>query len=51
MAQIPALFTHKWMPKEDRDKAGILENFVRFSIGIENVEDLIEDVKQALAQI
>ncbi len=44
----PASMTHASVPKVERDKMGLTESLVRFSVGIEDVEDLIEDVKQAL---
>jgi len=44
----PASMTHASVPKEERDKMGLTESLVRFSVGIEDVVDLIEDVKQAL---
>ncbi len=44
----PMLQTHGDLPKEVREKLGITEDFIRFSVGIENVDDLIEDIKQAL---
>ena len=44
----PASMTHASVPKEERDKMGLTESLVRFSVGIEDVEDLIADVKQAL---
>ncbi len=44
----PASMTHAAVPKEERDKMGLTESLVRFSVGIEDIEDLIEDVKQAL---
>ena len=40
--------THASVPKEERDKLGLTESLVRFSVGIEDVEDLIADVEQAL---
>jgi len=42
------LMTHKVMPKEERIKAGIGDNLVRLSAGIEHKDDLIEDLDQAL---
>lgn len=45
----PATMTHASIPKEERDKAGVVENLIRLSVGVEDVEDLIEDLKQALA--
>lgn len=44
----PMLQTHGDVPVEKREKLGITENFLRLSVGIENVEDLIGDLKQAL---
>jgi cystathionine gamma-synthase len=44
----PMKQTHADLPKEERDKRGINERFLRLSIGIENVNDLINDLKQAL---
>lgn len=45
----PAIMTHASIPKENREKLGILDNFVRISVGIEDVDDLIADLDQALA--
>jgi cystathionine beta-lyase/cystathionine gamma-synthase len=44
----PASMTHASVPKDERDKMGLTDSLVRFSVGIEDVEDLIEDVKQAI---
>ena len=44
----PMLQTHADVPKEERDKRGINDRFLRISVGIENVEDLINDLKQAI---
>ena len=44
----PMLQTHADVPKEERDARGINERFLRISVGIENADDLIEDLKQAL---
>jgi cystathionine gamma-lyase len=44
----PALMTHASMPKEQREDIGIGDNLIRVSAGIEDVEDLIADLKQAL---
>ncbi len=44
----PASMTHASVPKEERDKMGLTESLVRFSVGIEDVEDLIKDVETAL---
>lgn len=45
----PATMTHASIPKEERDKAGVVESLLRLSVGIENIDDLIADLKQALA--
>ena len=45
---IPALCTHADIPEEERNARGITDKFVRFSAGIENPQDLIEDLEQAM---
>ena len=45
---VPYLTSHKWLPKEEKVKQGISENLIRFSVGIENVNDLKLDITQAL---
>jgi len=45
---VPYLTSHKWLPKEEKRKQGISENLVRFSVGIEDVNDLKRDLDQAL---
>ena len=47
----PALMTHGSVPAAHRKMLGIDDNFCRISVGIENCEDLINDLKQSLAQI
>jgi len=44
----PALMTHVSLTREERKKIGITDNLLRLSVGIEDVEDLIADLKQAL---
>ena len=44
----PAIMTHASVPVETRKQLGIHDNLVRISVGIEDVSDLIEDLKQAL---
>lgn len=44
----PATMTHASIPKEIREKNGLTDGIIRLSIGIEDVEDLIEDINQAL---
>jgi len=47
----PASMTHAGMPRPDRLEAGITDGLVRYSVGIEDVEDLIADLEQALKHI
>jgi cystathionine gamma-lyase len=44
----PAIMTHASVPKEIRDAQGVTDGLVRLSVGIEDVDDLIEDLDQAL---
>ena len=44
----PASMTHASVPKAEREKAGLKDSLIRLSVGIEDVEDLIEDLKQAI---
>jgi cystathionine gamma-lyase len=44
----PATMTHASIPKAEREKAGLKDSLIRLSVGIEDVEDLIEDLKQAI---
>lgn len=44
----PATMTHASIPKDEREKAGVVDNLLRLSVGVEDVEDLIEDLRQAL---
>jgi cystathionine beta-lyase len=46
----PATMTHASIPKEEREKIGIVDSLIRLSVGIEDAEDLIKDLKQALEQ-
>jgi cystathionine beta-lyase len=47
----PASMTHASIPKEERIKNGLKDSLIRLSIGIEDVEDLIADLEQALAKV
>ena len=47
----PAIMTHASVPKEIRKELGIHDNLVRLSVGIEDPEDLIADIDQALQAI
>ena len=48
LAQHPATMTHAGMPIEEKMALGITSSLVRLSVGVENVEDLINDVEEAL---
>lgn len=48
LVQHPASMTHKSLPQEERRKSGITDGLIRFSIGIEDPEDIIADIEQAL---
>merc|ERR1712062_133577 len=50
LAEHPALMTHGSVPKEQRAILGIDDNFVRLSIGLENADDLIDDIEKALVE-
>ncbi|MCP9261452.1 Cystathionine gamma-lyase [Dirofilaria immitis] len=51
LAELPASMTHASVPMEDRIKLGINDNLVRLSVGIEDAEDLIQDLDQALKKL
>jgi len=48
LAGHPATMTHASIPKEDRHKIGITDSLIRLSVGIEDIQDLLEDLEQAL---
>ncbi len=47
LVEHPAIMTHASIPKENREKLGITDGFIRLSVGIEDAADLIDDLKQA----
>ena len=47
----PASMTHAAIPKEEREKTGVVDSLIRLSVGIEDIEDLISDLDQALSKI
>ncbi len=51
LIQHPASMTHASVAKENRELAGITDGLVRLAIGIENIEDILNDLKQALDKI
>ncbi len=51
LVEHPASMTHWYVPKEEREKAGITDGLIRMSVGLENPADIIADLEQALANI
>jgi cystathionine gamma-lyase/cystathionine beta-lyase len=49
LAEHPATMSHASMPKDYREKVGITDELIRLSVGLENVDDLIDDLRQGLA--
>ena len=47
----PASMTHAAIPKVEREKTGVVDSLIRLSVGIEDIEDLIEDLDKALNKI
>ncbi|MCW5912497.1 MAG: cystathionine gamma-synthase [Cyclobacteriaceae bacterium] len=47
----PASMTHASIPKEEREKNGLSDSLIRLSIGVEDADDLIEDLNRALATV
>jgi len=48
LAGHPASMTHASIPKEEREKTGVVDSLIRLSVGIEDVDDLIADLDQAI---
>jgi cystathionine gamma-lyase/cystathionine beta-lyase len=48
LAEHPATMSHASMPEDYREKVGITDELIRLSVGLENIDDLIEDLSQAL---
>jgi cystathionine gamma-lyase/cystathionine beta-lyase len=46
----PATMTHASIPKAEREKAGVVDSLLRLSVGVEDIEDLISDLEQALGK-
>jgi cystathionine beta-lyase/cystathionine gamma-synthase len=44
----PATMTHASIPPEQRQKIGVTDGLVRISVGLEDIDDIIDDMKQAL---
>src|SRR5690606_39004805 len=49
LAGHPASMTHASIPKEEREKSGVVDALIRLSVGIEDADDLIDDLQQAIA--
>jgi cystathionine gamma-lyase len=50
LVELPAVMTHASIPKNERKKAGLEDGLIRLSVGIENLEDLIDDLMTALSR-
>ena len=48
LANHPASMTHASIPKDLREKTGVIDSLIRLSVGIEDVDDLISDIEQAI---
>jgi methionine-gamma-lyase len=51
LIQHPASMTHATVPQDEKLKAGITDDLIRYSVGIENIKDLIADLDQALGKV
>ena len=51
LVEHPGIMTHASVPPDERAKLGISDSLVRFSVGIEDVEDIIDDIRSALAAL
>jgi cystathionine beta-lyase len=49
LAGHPASMTHASIPKLEREKTGVVDSLIRLSVGIEDSEDLIQDLNQAIS--
>ena len=49
LIELPAIMTHASIPADRRHAMGIADGLIRISVGIENVEDLLADLAQAIA--
>ena len=47
----PASTTHRQMNEQELAEAGVSSDLIRMSIGIEDIDDLLEDIQQALAKV
>jgi len=47
----PASMTHAAIPKKEREKTGVVDSLIRLSVGVEDIDDLIADLKQSLEKL
>ena len=47
----PASMTHAVIPKQEREKTGVVDSLIRLSVGVEEVEDLLMDLEKSLNKI
>jgi O-succinylhomoserine sulfhydrylase len=47
----PATTTHSKLSQEEREEAGITDGYIRMSIGLEHVDDIIKDIDQAISNV
>ncbi|KAF5102090.1 hypothetical protein D0Z00_000550 [Geotrichum galactomycetum] len=50
LCEVPAAMTHAGIPQDKREASGVFDNLIRLSVGIEDTEDLVADIAQALEQ-
>ncbi|SCU78881.1 LAME_0A06238g1_1 [Lachancea meyersii CBS 8951] len=48
LLEVPAVMTHGGIPKDQREASGVFDNLIRLSVGIEDTDDLLDDIKAAL---
>lgn len=51
LVDFPPIMTHAAVPKEEREKLGISDTLVRLSVGVEDLDDLVRDLENALAHV
>lgn len=49
LLEVPAIMTHGVIPKEQRESSGVYDDLIRLSVGIEDTDDLLKDIEQALS--
>jgi len=51
LVEVPASMTHAGIPREEREKAGVFDDLIRISCGVEDGEDLVKDVLDAIDKV